>query len=197
MSARILNPATMMMAEVSHKFKTTVSQASSQVTSNNNTRQAFPNPVALARVRRDLFGPVDHAATKALAEQELKAQSIVDAEKWNFDFRLEIPIKCSSSRFHWEPISKKDYVPQSYRLKGMPYLRKNLPSSPRTMSKVTIDIGPVKRPMTLQALPRKRMGSLLSEAVTSSSQAVQSTVISTTLKNKINSKKRQSHITGN
>lgn len=195
MSARIINPATVMMAEVSHKFKTTVSQASSQATSINNSSQVYPNPLALARVRRDLFGPVDHAATKALAERELKAQSILDAEKWNFDFRLEVPIKYGSSRFHWEPVSRKDCVPQSYQLRGMPYLRRNLPSSPKTLSNGTSGMGPIKRSIALQAVPRKRIGSLARKAVTSPSQVVETTFMAT-FKNKTISRKGQSNITG-
>lgn len=111
MSARVLNPA--MMTEVGRNLGT----------------RAAPSRAALARVRRDLFGPVDHAAARALAEKELRAQSILDAERWGFDFRLEIPK--DNDRYEWETISSQEVVPEPYALRGMPYLRKHAPATPR------------------------------------------------------------------
>lgn len=89
----------------------------------------MPSRAALARVRRDLFGPVDHAAARALAERELRAQSILDAERWGFDFHLEIPR--ANSRYEWELVTPQDVVPEPYALRGMPYLRKHAPGTPR------------------------------------------------------------------
>lgn len=88
-----------------------------------------PSRAALARVRRDLFGPVDHTAAQALAERELKAQSVLDAERWGFDFHLEIPR--TNSRYDWEAVGPQEVVPEPYALRGMPYLRKHAPSTPR------------------------------------------------------------------
>ena len=93
--------------------------------------RTVPSRAALARVRRDLFGPVDHAAARALAERELRAQSILDAERWGFDFHLEIPK--SNSRYEWELVTPQDVVPEPYALRGMPYLRKHAPSTPRKL----------------------------------------------------------------
>ncbi|XP_053999687.1 uncharacterized protein LOC128887619 [Hylaeus anthracinus] len=112
MSARVLNPV--MMTEMSR---------------NLGGGRTAPSRAALARVRRDLFGPVDHAAARALAERELRAQSILDAERWGFDFHLEIPK--ANSRYEWELVTSQDVVPEPYALRGMPYLRKHAPSSPR------------------------------------------------------------------
>lgn len=112
MSARVLNPA--MMTEVGRSL---------------GGARAAPSRAALARVRRDLFGPVDHAAARALAEKELRAQSILDAERWGFDFRLEIPK--DNDRYEWETISSQEVVPEPYALRGMPYLRKHAPATPR------------------------------------------------------------------
>lgn len=91
--------------------------------------RTVPSRAALARVRRDLFGPVDHAAARALAERELRAQSILDAERWGFDFHLEIPRP--NSRYEWEVVTSRDVVPEPYALRGMPYLRKHAPGTPR------------------------------------------------------------------
>ncbi|XP_035741925.1 cell wall protein DAN4-like [Vespa mandarinia] len=112
MSARVLNPA--MMTEMSR---------------NIGGGRTVPSRAALARVRRDLFGPVDHAAARALAERELRAQSLLDNERWGFDFHLEIPK--SNSRYEWEIVTANDVVPEPYALRGMPYLRKHAPSTPR------------------------------------------------------------------
>ncbi|KAL2738887.1 cell wall protein DAN4-like [Vespula squamosa] len=112
MSARVLNPA--MMTEMSR---------------NLGGGRTVPSRAALARVRRDLFGPVDHAAARALAERELRAQSLLDNERWGFDFHLEIPK--SNSRYEWEIVTANDVVPEPYALRGMPYLRKHAPSTPR------------------------------------------------------------------
>ncbi|XP_012138340.1 cyclin-dependent kinase inhibitor dacapo [Megachile rotundata] len=112
MSARVLNPV--MMTEMSR---------------NLGGGRTVPSRAALARVRRDLFGPVDHAAARALAERELRAQSMLDAERWGFDFHLEIPK--ANSRYEWELVTSQDVVPEPYALRGMPYLRKHAPSTPR------------------------------------------------------------------
>lgn len=112
MSARVLNPA--MMTEMSR---------------NLGGGRTVPSRAALARVRRDLFGPVDHAAARALAERELRVQSMLDAERWGFDFHLEIPR--ANSRYEWELVTPQDVVPEPYALRGMPYLRKHAPGTPR------------------------------------------------------------------
>ncbi|KAI4495989.1 hypothetical protein M0802_008204 [Mischocyttarus mexicanus] len=112
MSARVLNPA--MMTEMSR---------------NLGGGRTVPSTAALARVRRDLFGPVDHAAARALAERELRAQALLDTERWGFDFRLEMPK--SNSRYEWEIVTSKDIIPEPYALRSMPYLRKHSPPTPR------------------------------------------------------------------
>lgn len=127
MSARVLNPA--MMTEMSRNIGAVLVQAASS--GNTAAGRVAPSRAALARVRRDLFGPVDHAAAKALADRELKAQSILDAERWGFDFRLEVPKTAGHPRYEWELITSQDVVPEPYALRGMPYLRKASPATPR------------------------------------------------------------------
>ncbi|KAK0166967.1 hypothetical protein PV327_004428 [Microctonus hyperodae] len=119
MSARVMNPA--LMTEMGRNL----------VSGNGNSGggRIAPSRAALARVRRDLFGPVDHAAARALAERELKAQSILDAERWGFDFHLEMPK--NNSRYDWEIVGPEEIIPEPYALRGMPYLRKHSPSTPR------------------------------------------------------------------
>ncbi|KAK2587274.1 hypothetical protein KPH14_003004 [Odynerus spinipes] len=132
MSARVLNPA--MMTEMSR---------------NLGGGRTVPSRAALARVRRDLFGPVDHAAARALAERELRAQSALDTERWGFDFHLEIPK--SNSRYEWELVTANDVVPEPYALRGMPYLRKHAPGTPRKREE-NVQPPPTPPPRTLNGM---------------------------------------------
>lgn len=120
MSARVLNPV--MMTEISRNLGGG---------GGGGGGRAAPSRAALARVRRDLFGPVDHAAARALAERELRAQSVLDADRWGFEFQLGIPRK--NSRYDWEQVTEHDVVPEPYALRGMPYLRKHAPGTPRKL----------------------------------------------------------------
>ncbi|KYN00674.1 PREDICTED: cyclin-dependent kinase inhibitor 1B [Cyphomyrmex costatus] len=122
MSARVLNPA--MMTEISRNL--------SSGGGGGGGGRAVPNRAALARVRRDLFGPVDHEAARALAERELRAQSQLDADRWGFNFQVGAPLE-SNSRYEWEPLTEHDVVPEPYALRGMPYLRKHAPGTPRKL----------------------------------------------------------------
>lgn len=121
MSARVLNPA--MMTEISRNLG-----GGGDGGGGGGGGRAVPSRAALARVRRDLFGPVDHEAARALAERELRAQSLLDAERWGFDFHLEVPR--ANSRYEWELVTEHDVVPEPYALRGMPYLRKHAPGTP-------------------------------------------------------------------
>ncbi|KAH0550635.1 cyclin-dependent kinase inhibitor 1 [Cotesia glomerata] len=119
MSARVMNPA--MMTE-SRKL-------GGAIGGGGGGGRVVPTRAELAKVRRDLFGPVDHEAARAFVERELKAQSVLDAERWGFDFSLGLPR--NSARYDWEVVSNEEVVPEPYALRGMPYLRKNAPSTPR------------------------------------------------------------------
>ncbi|XP_043270798.1 uncharacterized protein [Venturia canescens] len=151
MSARVLNPV--MMSELGHRGGMV-----------GSTRVA-PSRVALARVRRDLFGPVDHSAARALAERELRAQSLLDAERWGFDFHLEIPRK--NSRYEWEPITDEDVIPEPYALRGMPYLRKNSPGTSRKNEETT----------TGETLPQSSSSSSSSTSSSSSSTRIKRSIV--------------------
>ncbi|KAL0107695.1 hypothetical protein PUN28_014773 [Cardiocondyla obscurior] len=124
MSARVLNPA--MMTEISRNL-----DSGSAGGGGGGSGRAAPTRAALARVRRDLFGPVDHAAAQALADRELRAQSALDQARWGFNFNLGVPKP--NSRFEWEPLTEHDVVPEPYALRGMPYLRKHAPGTPRKL----------------------------------------------------------------
>jgi hypothetical protein len=147
MSARVLNPA--MMTEMSRNLGVMV--GSSGIGVGVGVGRVAPSRAALARVRRELFGPVDHAAARALTERELRAQSMLDAERWGFDFRLEVPKSAGSSRFEWELLTARDVVPEPYALRGMPYLRKHSPATPRKAGLKSPRSSRSPRPRTLSA----------------------------------------------
>ncbi|KAL6265587.1 hypothetical protein P5V15_002382 [Pogonomyrmex californicus] len=126
MSARVLNPA--MMTEISRNLGSGGGGGGG-----GGGGRAAPSKAALARVRRDLFGPVDHAAARALAERELRAQSLLDADRWGFNFQLGQPKSGSNSRYEWVPVTEHDVVPEPYALRGMPYLRTHAPGTPRKL----------------------------------------------------------------
>lgn len=116
MSARVLQPTA--LTEVGRGLGVTVGRP-------------LPSHAALVRVRRNLFGPADHAAAHALADRELRAQAALDAERWGFDFRLEAPSgDLTRSRFEWQLLTKRDLVPGPYALRSMPYLH-GRPGQPR------------------------------------------------------------------
>lgn len=137
MSARVLNPV--MMTEISRNLGGG---------GGGGGGRAAPSRAALARVRRDLFGPVDHAAARALAERELRAQSLLDAERWGFEFKLGIPRK--NSRYEWEEVTERDVVPEPYALRGMPYLREHAPGTPRKVPRAD-DASTTASPTTVVA----------------------------------------------
>ena len=121
MSARVLNPA--MMSDLSCRGG-----------SGGGGSRIAPSRTALARVRRDLFGPVDHESARAFAERELRAQSLMDTERWGFDFQLDKPRE--NERYEWAVVTTQEIVPEAYALRGMPYLRNNSAGSSRNISEI-------------------------------------------------------------
>ncbi|XP_049765004.1 cyclin-dependent kinase inhibitor 1-like [Schistocerca cancellata] len=80
-----------------------------------------PPPVAgLDRVRRQLFGPVDHEETRRFVQDELQAMRRRDTEHYGFDFEREAPLP--GSRLVWEKVQPEAAVPASYALRRLPYL---------------------------------------------------------------------------
>ncbi|KYN15429.1 PREDICTED: cyclin-dependent kinase inhibitor 1C [Trachymyrmex cornetzi] len=158
MSARVLNPA--MMTEISRNLSSG---------GGGSGGRAAPSRAALARVRRDLFGPVDHAAARALAERELRAQSQLDANRWGFNFQVGAPLQ-SNSRYEWEPLTEHDVVPEPYALRGMPFLRKHAPGTPR---KLRFDDA-----LTTASTSASSMTTTVSTAAATSLTAIMTTVTS-------------------
>lgn len=155
MSARVLNPV--MMTEISRNL--------GGGSGGGGGGRAAPSRAALARVRRDLFGPVDHAAARALAERELRAQSRLDADRWGFEFKLGIPRP--NSRYEWEQVTEHDVVPESYALRGMDYLRKHAPGTPPRKSRVSEKDGaPMSSDSTTTTSPTTLLTTMISTMTT-------------------------------
>jgi len=79
-------------------------------------RRPLVEASALARVRRDLFGPIDHDDTRKFVMRELAAQQALASERWGFDFAQEEPLRegPGSSKYLWVKVTEKDNVPQAY-----------------------------------------------------------------------------------
>lgn len=90
MSARVCNP--MVLSEIS-KLRTPAVVR----------RPATASNISAARVKRDLFGPVDKEDSKKFIERELAAQNEVLCKKWGFDFRTGQPIT-DNDQYQWERV---------------------------------------------------------------------------------------------
>jgi len=55
-----------------------------------------------SRVRRALFGPVDHAENLRFVQQELARGQREAEKKWNYDFVNDCPVNVPESRYVWE-----------------------------------------------------------------------------------------------
>jgi len=91
MSARVFNP--LVMSEMRRMI--------------GRSRSDPGNP-AVARVRRDLFGPVNHEDAQTFVEKELANMHSRESERWGFDFVNETPLQ--NERFQWERVP----TPEAY-----------------------------------------------------------------------------------
>lgn len=70
----------------------------------------------LAGARRALFQPVDPVETQRFLDQELAKQATKDADKWEFNFKLEVPMSPTgrTGRYIWSPVlgGKREYPPK-------------------------------------------------------------------------------------
>lgn len=56
--------------------------------SKTSERMLFTRP-EVRKVKRVLFGPVDHTETQKFLEEELEKITVTQSETWNFDFKSE------------------------------------------------------------------------------------------------------------
>lgn len=92
MSAKVYNP--LILSEISTLRTPAV------------TRRPAPTSAAritAARVKRDLFGPVDKEDSKKFIERELAVQNEVLSKKWGFDFRSGEPLQ-NHEQYQWERV---------------------------------------------------------------------------------------------
>jgi hypothetical protein len=128
MSARVFNPV--VMSEMRRMLRGAGAVPESGVQSPTAVAAVGtlhrPDGAAIVRVRRALFGPVDHEDTRRFVDQELASQQARDAERWGFDFVRERERNSGpgTKRYIWEKVTPEDKVPESYALRGMKYLSK-------------------------------------------------------------------------
>ena len=77
-------------------------------------RKSPIDPIALARVRKNLFAEVEvgPAANNFFIEQELRRVENIEKERWNFDFTNEKPLNDSRGFYTWEAYIKPTAKPQ-------------------------------------------------------------------------------------
>ena len=69
------------------------------------------------KVCRRLFGEVDHGELKRVLEESKAVMFKQQAEKWNFDYQTETPMR---GRYDWQRVMRGDEnVPKAYALVGM------------------------------------------------------------------------------
>ncbi|XP_055628218.1 cyclin-dependent kinase inhibitor 1B [Toxorhynchites rutilus septentrionalis] len=90
MSARVYNP--MILSEISKLRSPALVR-----------RPVSASSVSAARVKRDLFGPVDKEDSKKFIERELAAHNDVLSKKWGFDFRAGQPLQ-NHDQYQWERV---------------------------------------------------------------------------------------------
>jgi hypothetical protein len=90
-----------------------------------------PNGSAVARVRKVLFGPVDHDDTRRFVDRELALQQERDSERWGFDFVRERGRTSGpgTTRYIWQRVTSDENIPEPYALRGMNYLGKHAVSN--------------------------------------------------------------------
>lgn len=64
-------------------------------------RMLFSRP-EVRKVKRVLFGPVDHTETQKFLEEELEKISVSQSETWNFDFKAEKTLN-PDGVYNWRP----------------------------------------------------------------------------------------------
>lgn len=89
MSARVCNPV--VLSEIA------------KLRSPAMVRKPMSSSISLARVKRDLFGPVDKQETKNFIDQQLAAQNNALSKKWGFDFSAGEPLK-HHDQYQWERV---------------------------------------------------------------------------------------------
>lgn len=66
-------------------------------------RRPLSSGSSLARVKRDLFGPVDKQETKKFVDSQLAAQNKALSKKWGFDFSAGEPLQ-HHDQYQWERV---------------------------------------------------------------------------------------------
>ncbi|KAJ9600773.1 hypothetical protein L9F63_001053, partial [Diploptera punctata] len=128
MSARVFNPV--IMSEMRRMLRGT-SGSGVMTCPENGTQSSIPFTTIdrpfnqdPARVRRDLFGPVNHDEARRLVDTELAEQQARDSDRWGFDFARGLPRKSGpgTARYIWEKVTPKEKIPEPYALRRMEYL---------------------------------------------------------------------------
>lgn len=106
------------------------------------------------KVKRSLFGPVDHAETQKFIDKELEKISVTQSETWNFDFIRETTLD-PNGRYIWRPATPQKNIRP---IKKLPCLEKDdtseLYGQPLDIIRPT-PIRPVQEETDMQSPPKQ------------------------------------------
>ena len=78
---------------------------------------------SLERIKKCLFGPIDHNECKLYVQQEMEKHREKASKKWNFDFKTGKPMPSNEGNvYDWKILKENETVPQAYALTRLPYL---------------------------------------------------------------------------
>jgi len=123
----------------------------------NGLSRVSPGDACLSRVKRCLFGPARSAQEAVhqaqLVAHELQRQSQADAQRWNFDFVAERPLRMRDARFTWTPCASSSSSSSSTPSSSP----SNSPANSATMrqSQITEFLKPRKRNVTSNGIGLK------------------------------------------
>lgn len=98
--------------ELRRHLKSTLS-TSPKGTSSSKSNSPVKTIKRLAKVRRDLFGPIDRDESTRFIETEMARKQTQDSERWGFDFSRGVPL-VNNENYEWEPVYT--FIPQYYKI---------------------------------------------------------------------------------
>lgn len=94
---------------------------------------------SLERIKKCLFGPIDHNECKLYVQQEMDSHREKASKKWNFDFKTGKPRPSEEgSVYEWKVLKVNETVPEAYALSRLPYLSQHADSSSSSTTISTI-----------------------------------------------------------
>lgn len=123
MSARVFNP------HIMSEMRRVLRGGGHLDLSESDVRSPRDNN-SLERIKKCLFGPIDHNECKMYVQQEMESHRDKASEKWNFDFKTGKPRPLEEGCvYEWKVMKTNEPVPEAYALARLPYLSQHADNS--------------------------------------------------------------------